>query len=330
MRFKASLSAGAFFVISVLSGYCYPQADVHPQCNERVLDSVRHKRELLPPGQSFQWHHLNLWNYSVAFEFSPDLGKDVKRAYCEAMAIISYASCIKFTPRTIEPDYLVLTDSPDYCQSWVGQRGGAQYVELKNPDCINRGVAMHELLHASGMHHEHQRNDRDQYVSVNWAQIDPESVSNFYRKSRYSSNYYHNATYDFESIMHYGSHAGAIGDEPTLTPVVDLPEGVTKMGQWQRLSRIDIQRVRQLYHCNALEQPLPDINEVFENQLNPSFWVQNNEQGSGAGVALVDECGEFLPVANNSAATHFSGTYATGLSLIQLASIILAYSFLIH
>lgn len=30
----------------------------------------------------------------------------------------------------------------------------------------NPGIVMHELLHTAGMYHEHQRPDRDQYVTI--------------------------------------------------------------------------------------------------------------------------------------------------------------------
>lgn len=35
------------------------------------------------------------------------------------------------------------------------------------------GIVMHELLHVLGFYHEHQRPDRDEYVSVDLDNVEP-------------------------------------------------------------------------------------------------------------------------------------------------------------
>jgi hypothetical protein len=41
------------------------------------------------------------------------------------------------------------------------------------------GDVVHELVHTIGLMHEHQRPDRDEYISLNTNNIDPESVGHF-------------------------------------------------------------------------------------------------------------------------------------------------------
>lgn len=54
------------------------------------------------------------------------------------------------------------------CSSLVGFANQRQSVSLSVPGCLKHGIILHELLHALGFYHEHTRNDRDQYVEINW------------------------------------------------------------------------------------------------------------------------------------------------------------------
>ena len=56
------------------------------------------------------------------------------------------------------------------CHSYVGRITGAQPLYLDIP-CQRVGVATHEIFHALGFHHEHQRGDRDKYIRIEWDNI---------------------------------------------------------------------------------------------------------------------------------------------------------------
>lgn len=58
----------------------------------------------------------------------------------------------------------------DRCNSNVGRTGGSQVVSL-DQGCVHVGLIIHELMHAAGFFHEQARADRDNYVVVNWANI---------------------------------------------------------------------------------------------------------------------------------------------------------------
>lgn len=57
------------------------------------------------------------------------------------------------------------------CWSTVGRNGGQQLLSLSVSGCMDRGIIQHELLHALGFHHEHNRSDRDQHVRINWENV---------------------------------------------------------------------------------------------------------------------------------------------------------------
>jgi hypothetical protein len=58
---------------------------------------------------------------------------------------------------------------------------GAQDLSLQNPGCLYEYIAIHELLHAVGFAHEQTRPDRDQYVTINYNNIQSGTEGNFQR-----------------------------------------------------------------------------------------------------------------------------------------------------
>lgn len=74
-------------------------------------------------------------------------------------------------------DYVqLLKGNNNGCNSHVGRQGGRQIINLQSPGCINIGTVTHELCHALGLHHEHNRYDRDDYISIEWENIIPGKI----------------------------------------------------------------------------------------------------------------------------------------------------------
>nr|XP_020492740.1 zinc metalloproteinase nas-14-like isoform X4 [Labrus bergylta] len=156
-----------------------------------------------------------------------------------AFQMISDYTCIHFVPHTNEYNYLEFKTGKG-CASFVGCRGGAQ--PLYHSQKCSVGNLCHEIIHALGLHHEHTRKDRDDYVAVQWDSIMPGREKNFALKYGNTQN----LPYDINSIMHYGSYFFSVDGNPTVLPF----EVGVQMGQRTHLSHLDIQRINKLYHCD--------------------------------------------------------------------------------
>lgn len=81
-------------------------------------------------------------------------------------------TCIRFKWRENETDYVNITSENTGCWSHVGRIGGNQTINLEIPSCATLiGTAIHEFMHTTGFFHEHTREDRDDYVHINFTNI---------------------------------------------------------------------------------------------------------------------------------------------------------------
>ncbi len=107
----------------------------------------------------------------------------------------------------------------------------------------NVGSIAHELGHVLGLAHEHQRSDRDQFVTISAAV----STNANFRKHEDSEDDLR-TDYDFESIMHYGEKVMLNGAAVTaLTPKHGFEKFKGKMGQRSRISAKDAEAIAAMY-----------------------------------------------------------------------------------
>ena len=115
----------------------------------------------------------------------------------------------------------------------------------------------HELGHVLGLFHEHQRWDRDQYVTIHYENIKPGRSPDYdwIRKTNWITS---TLPYDYQSIMHYrvcwtskceSECKDGVGNSPcaVIEPVDKQYDGV--IGQWTKngISALDAERVRLVY-----------------------------------------------------------------------------------
>ncbi|CAM1300372.1 Uncharacterised protein g2685 [Pycnogonum litorale] len=119
------------------------------------------------------------------------------------MSNIQNKTCIKFKPRSAEPNYVKFNYRNNLCRSNVGMMGGMQELDYYDGCCVKNTV-QHELLHLLGGVHEHLRPDRDQYINVHIKNINKYFVSHFDKYTPWRVNTY-NQSFDDKSVMMYPS-----------------------------------------------------------------------------------------------------------------------------
>jgi hypothetical protein len=154
----------------------------------------------------------------------------------DAIAHWQANTSIRFVRRTNQSNYVVFRTGSG-CSSSLGMIGGVQYINLASG--CSTGNTIHEIGHALGLFHEQSALARDNYINVNWSNIQSGYEGNFYKASN-AADY---STFDFGSIMMYGSYAFSSNGQPTLV----RKDGTTWNAQRNGLSSRDIQAIDAMY-----------------------------------------------------------------------------------
>ncbi|XP_065654048.1 uncharacterized protein LOC100210662 isoform X5 [Hydra vulgaris] len=163
-------------------------------------------------------------------------------------------TCIRFVSRHNETDYVIFYFSGgQVCRSdSVGRGGGMQIIYLGN-GCLDQSVISHEIGHVVGFLHEHNRPDRDDFVTIATENINLEKVDLF-KKFPFDNVYYLGLEYDYFSIMHYPMKAFSINQKETIIP---KQSHIKVLGN-DKLSKLDIKKVNFLYKCDVLNSHFDD------------------------------------------------------------------------
>jgi hypothetical protein len=157
----------------------------------------------------FQIYNSRPWpNGRIPVAFEPSLSQEKRKLFFEACQEWSYVANVSCYDRSIEnyPYLSVETKKDGFqpCWSMLGVSKNKNVLNLLDT-CWRKDTIIHELGHAFGLMHEHQRPDRDKYITVNFNNIQKEWHYSF--KLIGSSRLF--ADYDFTSAMHYPHLAGA-------------------------------------------------------------------------------------------------------------------------
>lgn len=211
--------------------------------DDMIFDGARFGSMPGPAGANNASYSARPWEFGIVpVTFDADIIPDQKAVFFEACRWWEPAgvTCVE---RTNEPIYVRVQKWDDGCYSYVGMMTWSGQALNLGTGCWGKGTIAHELGHAFGLIHEHQRADRDTYVTINYDQIQDGEAHNFTKivTSRLWTEY------DFGSIMHYGKSAFAkVNGAETISPKPGYTSAT--MGQRSAVSTSDVQTMTSIYN----------------------------------------------------------------------------------
>ena len=188
------------------------------------------RRDLAPASSDQLWP-----NATVPYVIDDDLSDWQRQNVESAIAEWNDKTIISLVARTAEANYVRFRNiAVGNCRSRVGMVGGEQVIGLPPTGCSANAVT-HEIGHAVGLWHEHQRVDRWKYVSIDVGNLD-RSLDDWFKAEHPGSDFY-----DFASVMHYGAltataNGGFVME--TIPPGIDIPAAGLSAGDIDGVARL--------------------------------------------------------------------------------------------
>eukprot|EP00188_Purpureofilum_apyrenoidigerum_P001674 Plantae.Rhodophyta-Purpureofilum_apyrenoidigerum.ctg19468.p1 GENE.Plantae.Rhodophyta-Purpureofilum_apyrenoidigerum.ctg19468~~Plantae.Rhodophyta-Purpureofilum_apyrenoidigerum.ctg19468.p1 ORF type:complete len:432 (+),score=43.86 Plantae.Rhodophyta-Purpureofilum_apyrenoidigerum.ctg19468:170-1465(+) len=200
----------------------------------------------------------DLWpNGVVPYLVRSSVSEAGQAVLADAIEAIESVSCIRFRKSGdvgFFGSLVRINGDQDRCRSTSLGREEWPVVQIDVPQdvyipekCLNLGTVIHELLHALGFKHEHQRPDRDDHVEVLYSKI-KDSKKGQFDKASWNDFDNHGTSYDFDSVMHYPRDAFAINDgEPVMR--ARNPSDTVPLERRPYMSSDDILTLNRAYNC---------------------------------------------------------------------------------
>lgn len=217
-------------------------------------------------------------NSTIPYVWGEGLSQTQRNLILDAIEDINDQTNLCVTERTDEEDYVQFRNVGSGCYVLgVGNSGTPNQVINLSGGCYSNHTIIHEILHKAGFFHEQTRPDRDDFITVNWDNLDGNWAFQFQPQGSETAS----GAYDFASVMHYVQFHSSVTIDDTqpmyfINDPNSLPPGMTanQIGRLNYMSPTDILSVNTLY-------PVTCENSCTDNDND--------------GVCEEEDCNDFNP-----------------------------------
>uniref|UniRef100_A0A1I7TGD1 Zinc metalloproteinase n=1 Tax=Caenorhabditis tropicalis TaxID=1561998 RepID=A0A1I7TGD1_9PELO len=189
------------------------------------------------------------WKLPMPYSFDRNFPRRSRQRVLEAMRFWSDKTCITFQENQYVYPHVRIFEG-NGCWSFVGKQQSLreQSLSLESSCTDHTFVVAHEIAHTLGFFHEHARIDRDQYISIDYSNVNPNLTFAFAKESEKQLDH-QAAPYEYGSVMHYSVDQFALN---TNRPVIYARDRkyAQAMGNRMRATFQDVSRMNVLYNCH--------------------------------------------------------------------------------
>lgn len=205
-------------------------------------------------------------NGVVPYRFDAGVTLSEQANIFRCMAELEGACGVTFIPRTNQANYITVRENPNSStvstSSNVGMAGGEQFISIGSSLWSVTFHLCHEFSHALGFRHEHQRPDRDLFVTIQAANISQTACNGNPCNGNFTLDPAATALgpYDYVSYMHYNDTSFSTNGQPTIITINPAFQNV--IGQRDYMSMGDAAMLQARYGA----APTPTVSSMVPFQ----------------------------------------------------------------